>query len=78
MQRTTIALEDELHRALRLRAAERGKSLALVVNEVLRRGLRALEDAPPAAPTAWKTYRCGKAFVDITDRDALYRAMEDR
>ena len=42
-KRTTIYLEDELHRALRLKAAVTERSLSKLVNEMIREGL--LEDA---------------------------------
>ncbi len=42
-KRTTIYLEEELHRALRLKAAVTERSISKLVNEMIREGL--LEDA---------------------------------
>jgi len=72
--KTTLILPDYLVRALKRRAAERRETLSAVVAEALRRGL--------AAPTETETpdlpvYRMGRPLVDVADRDALERAMED-
>lgn len=42
-KRTTIYLEEDLHRALRLKAAVTERSLSKLVNEMIREGL--VEDA---------------------------------
>ena len=42
-RRTTIYLEEDLHRALRLKAAVTERSLSKLVNEMIREGL--VEDA---------------------------------
>lgn len=77
MQRTTISLEDALIEVLRLRAAREKRSLAAVVNDLLRLALRQSSGRQAADRPRWKTYRCGKALVDITDRDALYAVMDE-
>ena len=77
MKRTTIALEEDLLRQLKMRAAEEGRSLQDLVGDLLRHGLA-------KAPT--KPYRlrlhCWKAQerpgVDILDRDKLYDLMDGR
>jgi hypothetical protein len=73
--KTTLIIPDHLVRELRKRAAERGETLSAVVAETLRRGLGARIDAEP--PTPLPTYRMGRPMVDVADRDALYRRMED-
>lgn len=74
--KTTLILPDPLVTTLKQRAAERGTSFSALVVEVLRRELdrdcypaRALEPLP--------TFRGGRPLVDLNDRDALYRAMEE-
>lgn len=72
--KTTLILPDSLVRALKRRAAERGETLSAVVAEALRRGLDApTETEIPELPV----YRMGRPLVDLADRDALERAMED-
>jgi hypothetical protein len=72
--KTTLILPDSLVRALKHRAAEQGTTLSAVVAEALRRGLEepSATDLPPLP-----TYRMGPPLVDVADRDALYRAMEE-
>ena len=76
MTRTTIALEDALLSSLRLRAAREGRSLTAVVNDVLRTGLQVEPESRGDRPVNWRTFRCGQALVDISDRDALYSVMD--
>ncbi|MDH3402654.1 MAG: ribbon-helix-helix domain-containing protein [Acidobacteriota bacterium] len=45
MNRVTVYLEPELHRALKLRAAESGRNVSALINEMVRQGLATdLED----------------------------------
>lgn len=39
MRRVTVYLEPELHRALKLRAAESGRNVSELINEMVRQGL---------------------------------------
>lgn len=73
--KTTLILPDHVVRELKRRAAKRGETLSAVVAEALRRGLAAT-DAPAELPPL-PTYRMGPPLVDLADRDALYRAMEE-
>jgi len=71
--KTTLILPDNLVRALKRRAAERRQTLSAVVAEALRRGLDAPTDAEiPELPV----HTMGRPQVDVSDRDALDRAME--
>ena len=73
--KTTLIIPDQVFRELKRRAAERRASLSEIVEETLRRGL----DAPSsngAKLSPLPTHRMGSARVDVSDRDALYRAME--
>ena len=77
MKRTTLALEDGLLRLLKRRAAEEGRSLQAVANDLLRRGL-----APaPARPyefrlQGWQARE--QPGVDLLDRDKLFDLMDGR
>lgn len=73
--KTTLMIPDQLFRELKRRAAERNQTLSAVVAETLRCGLSAGETAS-AAPLL-PTFRLGRPKVDLADRDALFRAMED-
>jgi len=44
--RTTLTIEDDIARALKMLSRERGESLKSVVNQVLRRGLTIGEKPP--------------------------------
>lgn len=71
--RTTLILPDHLVRELRRRAAQQGATLTAVVAETLRRGLDTLA---PAEVQPLPRHDLGAALVDVSDRDALYRAMD--
>ncbi len=74
----TLNINDALMRRLREEAARRQTTLSELVEEGLRRVLEepTSTDGPPAlAPLP--TWRGGRHLVDISDRDALYRAMEE-
>ena len=74
--RTTLILPDQLMRELKRRAAARGQTLSAVVEEALRKGLAPAERRADLAPLP--THRMGRPKVDVADRDALQRAMEER
>lgn len=72
--RTTLIIPDPVFRQLKRLAAQRRETLSSVVEEVLRRGLnQPAQDELPPLPV----YNCGVPLVNIADRDALYRAMEE-
>jgi len=77
MQRTTVALEDGLMEEIRLRAARERRSVASVVNDVLRAGLGDEARPRPSGRPRWKVYRSGGPLVDMADRDAVWAAMEE-
>lgn len=76
---TTFDIDDDLIQGLQEEAARRGLTLSAFVESGLRRllgegthGTSQAEALPPLP--AW---RSGGFRVDIDDRDALYRIMED-
>jgi plasmid stability protein len=77
MKRTTLALDDDLLRALKRRAAEQGKPLQAVVNDALRQAI--------ASPRRGKFKLRLKGWsaklqpgVDLADRDKLFDLMDGR
>lgn len=71
--KTTLMLPDNLVRAIRRRAAERGTTLSQIVAEALARGLEA---GPATTVVPLPTHRMGKPLVDLADRNALLDAIE--
>lgn len=75
MPRTTILIEDVLLREIKKRAAEQGRSLQSLTNDLLRRGLA----SPPTSrqpfrwtpSPSWKP-PLGLSWEDICDRNRLY------
>jgi len=75
--KTTLVLDDALVDRVRARAKERGVSMSSVVEEAIVQML-----AQPAVPATGTlvdlpSYPMGPFLVDITDRDALYDALDD-
>jgi hypothetical protein len=75
MSKATLAIDDEVMRRLRDEAARRGATPSEVAEEALR---QLLDVAPRTRrdPVDLPTFRGGGPLVDISDRDALYDAME--
>lgn len=74
--RTTLVINDALFRRMKRIAAEQGRILSDVTQEMLRRGLE-----PPRGPTRRKpvrlpTFSMGPPAMDVADRDALYEALD--
>ena len=77
--KTTLNIDDSVMQRLREEAARRGTTMSTLVEAGLRRVL-----AEPARPETSSTellplpsWNGGGELVDISDRDALYRAMEE-
>jgi hypothetical protein len=73
--KTTLILPERLMRELKRRAAANGQTLSAVVEEALQRGLAPPQKAAVLRPLP--KHPMGRARVDVADRDALYRAMEE-
>jgi hypothetical protein len=76
MPRTTVDIDAQVLRDLKDRQALEGKTLGALISELLAASLRA-EPEPPAKPFTWNTAKM-RARVDLTDKDAVFRALEDR
>ncbi len=73
--KTTLVIEDGVMRKLKARAAQEGRTMSELVETALRRMLDeqpAERDLPPLPVMR------ARELVDISDREALYRAMEER
>ena len=77
--KTTLNIDDSVMQRLREEAARRGTTMSALVEAGLRRVLAsptaAGEQPEPLPPLP--TWRSGGFRVDIADRDALYRVMEE-
>ena len=76
--KTTLNIDDSVMQRLREEAARRGTTMSALVEAGLRRVLAAPETAkrPDSLPSL-PSWNGGEELVDISDRDALYRAMEE-
>jgi len=77
--KTTLDIDDSVMRRLREEAARRGTTMSALVEAGLRRvlGEPASSDARLTELTPLPSRNGGKELVDISNRDALYRAMEE-
>jgi len=78
MARTTLTIEEGLLRRLKQRAADEGRTLQAVANDLLRQALSRPAKRPPFKLElhGWSAEEL--AGVDIRDRDALYEVMGGR
>ena len=71
--RTTLNLDDDVARRLAELARRSGRSMSRVSNEVLRTGLRTLQQPAPMTPYQPPEFDTGKPLLDVTD---VEQAME--
>lgn len=73
--RTTLDIDEPILRELKRLRAKEGKSLGRLASDLLARALK--EDAVPPAdpPPTWITKPMG-ARANLSDKDAVYRALE--
>ena len=74
--RTTLVINNSFMAKIKSMAAARGITLSKMVETLLRLGLQR-ETQQQSALRKLPSFDAGKAFVDVADRDALYRAMKD-
>jgi hypothetical protein len=75
MARTTLDLDVTVTEELRRRARRERKSMGQVASEALARAFSEDRAEPPAFE--WKTYDMGLPLVDLEDKDALYRVLDE-
>jgi hypothetical protein len=73
--RTTLIIDDQLFRELKRRAADEGRTLSDVTQEVLRRGLEE-RSARRARPPKLPSFAMGSPAVDLADRDRLFDLLD--
>ena len=79
MARTTLDIDPSVRDELRRLSSEQNKSMGQVASELLAAALADPGSAAAPAPTfAWASADLGVARVDIEDKEALRRALEDR
>jgi len=74
--KTTLNIDDSVMRKLRHEAARQGRTMSEMVETALRLLLRSQRKHGSLAPLP--RFRSGGSLVDVSDRDALYEAMEGR
>ena len=75
--KTTMVIDDRIMRRLKQEAARQGRTVSEMVEAALRLMLERSKAESPKLPPL-PLHDLGKMFVDIADREALYRAMEGR
>ena len=76
MARTTLDLDPSVTQELRRRAKRLGKSMGQVASEAL--AVVFAEPSPEPPPFAWVSHDLGLPLIDLEDKDALYRILDDR
>jgi plasmid stability protein len=72
--KTTLQIDDGVMRDLKMRAARDGRTMSELVETALR---RLLEERPAEKDLPRLPVMVARELVDVSDRDALYRAMEE-
>ncbi|MFN8199064.1 MAG: hypothetical protein U0R72_12135 [Nakamurella multipartita] len=74
--RTTIDLDPLVLAALKRRQQSEGKTLGVLVSELLGRALAEDGSAPPPTDFSWPVQSMG-ARIDINDKDALLAVLDE-
>lgn len=77
MPRTTLDLDASVLEQLCRRAASEHKSMGQVASEQLAVGLGKSVSGTPT-PLDWPSRHMGKPRVDLEDKDALWRVLDER
>ena len=77
--KTTLDIVDPVMQRLREEAARRGITMSALVEVGLRRMLAepSQSDTQPAGAPPLPAWNGGEELADLSNRDALYRAMEE-
>ena len=78
MKRTTLTLDDDLLKQLKERAASQGKTLAALVNDLLRHAMAIRSRRQPYKMNIGGWDAELQPGVDILDRDKLFDLMNGR
>lgn len=74
--KTTLNIDDGVMKRLKEEAARTGRTMSELMETALRRLLDASREPVELSPLP--SFDGGGALVDVSDRDALYQAMEGR
>ena len=74
--KTTLNIDDRVMARIKREAARQGCTMSELVETALRLLLDAKKERKPLSPLP--VYNGGSFLVNIDDRDALYRAMEEK
>jgi len=74
--KTTLNIDDTVMDRLRRESARSGRTMSELVEMALRQLLQRRSAAPELVPLP--SFDSGGALVDVADREALYRVMEER
>lgn len=78
MPRTTLDIDERILRELKKKAAEEGRTLQAVANDLLKRALHTRTDQPPFTLRLQGWAAELQPGVDILDRDSLFDALNGR
>jgi hypothetical protein len=74
--KTTLNIDETVMAEIKREAARRGQTMSELVETALRSLLQSRKTPVERPPLP--TFNSGGALVDVSDRDALYQAMEGR
>jgi hypothetical protein len=78
MPRTTLDLDPRVLRELKRRKRSSGRSIGQIASELLAGAIGQPETTShPTPPVAWRSARMG-ARVDLDDKEAVRRALDER
>lgn len=75
--RTTIDIADPVLRELKRRQVQEGKSLGELVSELLAQALKSDRVAEPVASSFEWTSKSMNVLVDLEDKEAVRRALDE-
>jgi hypothetical protein len=75
--KTTLNIDDTVMERLRKEAVRRGTTMSELVEAGLRLVLKEVDETRHDDLPPLPSWNGGEPLVDIADRDALYRAMEE-
>ena len=76
MTRTTLDLDSSVLAQLRRRARTERKSMGQLASERLAISLGAEASSEPG-PLSWPAWHMGRSRVDLGDKDALWRVLDE-
>ncbi len=77
MPRTTVNLDASVLRELKRRARNEHKSMGDLVSELVGPALAGRSSPRKTARFGWRTARIGPPRVDLEDKEAVRRALEE-